>query len=83
MEISDSSLALDLGPKARLYARAGIPEYWVFDVNEKCLIVHRDPARGLYQSIRTYGEEETVAPMAAPEHLLRVGDVFPPDDEQL
>lgn len=32
IEISDHTLAMDLGKKAELYASAGIPEYWVVDV---------------------------------------------------
>ena len=32
VEISDSSLRYDLGPKKRLYAREGIAEYWVVDL---------------------------------------------------
>jgi Uma2 family endonuclease len=31
VEVSDSTLATDLGRKAQLYARHGIPEYWVVD----------------------------------------------------
>lgn len=31
-EVADTTLAHDLGPKARMYAAAGIPEYWVVDV---------------------------------------------------
>lgn len=32
VEVSDATLELDLGRKAALYARHGIPEYWVADV---------------------------------------------------
>ncbi len=43
VEISDTSLKYDLSVKAALYARAGIFEYWVVDVNGRRLIAHRDP----------------------------------------
>lgn len=39
IEVSDSTLANDLGAKLALYARHGIPEYWVIDLAEK--IVHQ------------------------------------------
>ena len=39
VEISDSTLAFDLNDKARLYAGAGIPEYWVADVEVK--VIHQ------------------------------------------
>src|SRR5215471_2642754 len=43
LEVSDSTLRLDLATKAGLYARASLSEYWVLDVNGARLIVHRDP----------------------------------------
>ncbi|HEY0791506.1 MAG TPA: Uma2 family endonuclease [Chthoniobacterales bacterium] len=39
VEIADSTLRRDLGFKASLYERAGIPEYWVVDVQHACLHV--------------------------------------------
>jgi Uma2 family endonuclease len=76
IEISDTSVGFDLTTKAVLYGRAGICEYWVFDVGAGRLIVHRDPAQGLYKSVAAYRREESVAPRAAPDQQLRVGDVF-------
>ncbi len=67
VEISDSTLAFDLGPKARLYARAGIPEYWVFDVKARLLIVHRDPVAGRFSSVVSYAEGESVATAVSAE----------------
>jgi Uma2 family endonuclease len=77
VEVADSTLSFDLTTKAGLYARAGIVEYWVIDVVGKRLIAHREPANGNYHSITAFGENESVAPIAALEHSLRVGDVFP------
>jgi Uma2 family endonuclease len=76
VEISDSSLVFDLTTKAALYARAGIPEYWVVDVSARRLIVHRDIRDGRYSSIVGYSENERVSPLAAPHAELRVGDVI-------
>jgi len=39
VEVADTSLDHDLGRKARMYARQGVPEYWVADVNGR--VVHR------------------------------------------
>jgi Uma2 family endonuclease len=68
VEIADSSLAFDLGLKARLYARAGIAEYWVADLNGRHLVVHRKPGAEGYGDVAAYGETEAVRPLAAPEH---------------
>ena len=77
VEVSDSTLTIDLTAKARLYARAGIVEYWVIDIRGRRLIVHRGPREGVYSSVMVYGEFETVSPLGAPGALFRVADVLP------
>jgi Uma2 family endonuclease len=76
VEVSETTLGFDLTKKAALYARAEIAEYWVFDLFARRLIVHRDPRGRQYQSIMAYGEQEMVAPLAAPDAVLKVGDAF-------
>ena len=76
VEISDTTLRFDLTIKAALYARAGIAEYWVLDVTGKRLIVHRDPQRGVYSSVLEFGEQESVAPLSAPQAEFRVSEAF-------
>ena len=44
IEISDATLKLDLGRKAALYARHGLPEYWVVDIEAR--LVHQMWAPG-------------------------------------
>jgi len=77
IEISDSSLAFDLTTKARLYARAGIEEYWVLDVAGRRLIAHRSPVSGNYTSVVAYGENEMIAPLAAPVAGFRPAEALP------
>ena len=43
IEVSDSTLSTDLGRKADLYADAGVPEYWVVDLNEDRVLCHANP----------------------------------------
>ena len=43
IEVSDSTLETDLGRKADLYAAAGVPEYWVVDLNEDRVLLHANP----------------------------------------
>ena len=75
--VADTTLAFDLGVKAALYARAGIVEYWVLDVGGRRLVVHRDPQAGQYRSITAFSEQESVAPLSAPDSPFRIADVFP------
>ena len=77
-EVSHTTLAFDLNRKAFLYARAGIQEYWVLDVTGRRLIVHRSPEAGRYRSVQAYSEQESIAPLAAPQSLVAVARVLPP-----
>jgi Uma2 family endonuclease len=51
IEVSVSSLRHDLLIKARLYAEAGVPEYWVVDVKGRRVIRHREPNGDIYRRI--------------------------------
>ena len=78
VEIANTTLNFDLSTKARLYARAGIVEYWILDVPGRRMIVHREPQHGRYRSVIAYGETERIATLAASAAELRIGDVLPP-----
>ena len=52
IEVSDSSLAIDLGRKRAIYARAGIPEYWVIDVRARRVHQHWAPDSDSYREHR-------------------------------
>jgi len=80
VEVSDSGLMFDLTTKASLYARAAIVEYWVLDVIGRRLIVHRNPAAEKYETVVVYGENESVAPLAAPHAEFRAAEAFPVTD---
>jgi Uma2 family endonuclease len=77
VEVADTTLRFDLTTKAALYARAGIVEYWVLDVSDRRLIVHRQPQSGKYTVIPVYGEQESVVPLAAPHAIFKAADAFP------
>ncbi len=76
VEVSDTSVKFDLTVKARLYARAGIAEYWVVDIPARRIIVHRNAQDGQYRSVIAYSEHESVRPVAAPEHEFPVSSAF-------
>lgn len=52
VEVADATLRSDLGTKARLYAKAGIPEYWVVDIGEKRLRQHWSAKGEAYADFR-------------------------------
>jgi Uma2 family endonuclease len=59
-----------------IYAKAGIREYWVVDVNGRLLRVYRDPKAGDYTAQQTFGPAESVSPLAAPSATVRVADLL-------
>jgi Uma2 family endonuclease len=61
IEVADTSLRFDSTVKRDLYARAGIPEYWVLDINARRLIVHKNPVEGKFQEVITLPENASVS----------------------
>lgn len=77
VEAANTTLQGDTTTKAHLYARHGLPEYWVVSIPNRELIVHRQPSAEGYLSVQTYGEAEMVVPLAAPAASIRVADLLP------
>lgn len=51
VEVSATTLALDLGRKLAAYARAGVPEYWVADLEGRRILQHAEPAGDAYACV--------------------------------
>jgi len=77
IEVSDTSAAFDRSRKATLYARAGVPEYWVLDLNRRMLVVHREPDGTQYRQTFLHAPEETVS-LPGRSETIRIADVLPP-----
>ncbi len=62
IEVADKTLDRDRGPKARIYARAGIPEYWIINLIDRQLEVFTDPQpeQGTYATSRILAETDTL-----------------------
>lgn len=63
IEIADTSLGFDLGPKAALMARAGVADYWVINAQALEATLHREPRADGYGSIRRLSKEEALGPL--------------------
>ena len=77
VEVSLSTLDYDRNTKAGLYAENGIADYWIVNLQARKLEVRRQPENDAYLSLRVYGETDFVAPLAAPNSLVRVADLLP------
>jgi Uma2 family endonuclease len=72
IEVSDSTLRLDLIRKARIYAAAGFPEYWVIDVNTPQVHVFTQPSPQGYASAEVRGPDEELDACGVPLTLAQL-----------
>lgn len=84
VEISETTRAYDRTTKAGLYARADIQEYWILNLIDRQLEVHRHPLpmdgppMGYgYRDIRVFDATERLAPLAVSERETSVADMLP------
>ena len=84
IEVSDSTLQADQTTKMSLYAAANIPEYWILNLQNRRLEVHRQPIEDSLQPFgHRYGTMQTlnidgeIAPLCAPDVVLKVADLLP------
>ncbi len=84
VEVSDTTLAMDRSTKAALYARAGIEDYWIVNLPDGVLEVHRQPAPMTdqplghhYRSITRLTKTDTLSPLALPHSTLSVAALLP------
>ena len=78
IEIADSSLRYDSGPKLAQYAAAGIPEVWIAGLRAREVTVHTDPTGFRYTTVRTYQSGESISPSAFSDVSLAIDDFLPP-----
>ena len=76
IEESQTSLQRDQEVKLPAYAAAGIQEYWIADLEQHAVIVHRKPVDNSYCVIETHRGEDPLTPLAAPAFSLPVCQLF-------
>jgi Uma2 family endonuclease len=83
IEVADNSLPYDRRSKARIYARAAIPYYWVLNLLDSQLEVFNNPSGPVpmpgYQEQRVYRSDDKVNLVIGLDDLgtIRVGDLIP------
>jgi Uma2 family endonuclease len=82
VEIAESTLAADRR-KAGLYARAAVPEYWIVNLIDDVVEVHRQPARSplsrfgwTYANIQVFRRGDALSSLAAPQASVAVADLL-------
>jgi Uma2 family endonuclease len=84
IEISQATIRFDRGKKAALYAKAGVKDYWILNLKDRCLEVYRDPTADVadpsgwrYASVTRVLADQKVAPLARPGNEIAVSDMLP------
>ena len=66
IEVADTSVRFDRETKVPLYARHGVPEVWLIDLNARRVEVYRAPTGGAYRERLFPEKTETLAPSLLP-----------------
>lgn len=78
VEVSDTTLAFDRKVKSRVYAQAGIEDYWIVNLVDNCVEVHRQPNEsGEYAHKQTLKSGDKIAPLAMPGSPVAVEELLP------
>jgi Uma2 family endonuclease len=78
VEIAHDSATKDRQWKARIYARAAIPEYWVVDLKQRCVHVHREPLGDTYARVTREGDDSVLRPLVLEGIEIAAHAVLPP-----
>lgn len=78
VEVADSTLKQDCEVKDKLYAQAGITDYWVLDIPHRQLHIFRNPTTTGYSSHLILSQDQQISPLAFPNVILALENLLPP-----
>jgi Uma2 family endonuclease len=76
VEVADSSLLYDRRTKFPLYARAGVAEAWLVDVEARRVEIHREPTARGYQDVQLPAADARFASLAFPDLPVTLTDLL-------
>jgi Uma2 family endonuclease len=76
MEVADSTLLFDRRIKIPLYARMGVAEVWLVNLESDVIEVYRDPSADGYRTVFQSPHGQRVTPAAVPDLALLVDDIL-------
>lgn len=77
LEVTDTTQDHDRKRKARIYAEAGIQDYWIINLARDVLEVYRDPMGNTYRTQRILRRGEQIAPLGRPDAMVAAEDLLP------
>jgi Uma2 family endonuclease len=72
IEVAETSIRYDRGPKLAIYAKYGVYEVWIEDLNTNTLLVFRDRHADGYKTYLIFQPSSSISPLAFPELVLPV-----------
>jgi Uma2 family endonuclease len=78
IEVASTSLAYDRRVKLPLYARHGVPEVWIVDLDALAIDIHRGPSGDGYEACSSEGKGRVLEVSRLPGAHVSVSDVFGP-----
>lgn len=78
VEVADSTLKQDCEVKDKLYAQAGINDYWVLDLPNRQLHIFRSPTPTGYSSHLILKQNQKIFPLVFPHIVLELDQLLPP-----
>jgi hypothetical protein len=78
VEVAETSVAFDLGEKADMYARYGIPELWVLDLPADRAVIHREPTANGYASVQELPRGQSISPVAFADTSFSADELLGP-----
>lgn len=76
IEVADTTLRKDRNVKLPVYARNGIREVWIVDLQHDVILVFRDPKDGAYQTSETFKLGQLIRCGAFPEFAIESGELL-------
>ncbi len=76
IEVSDTTLTYDRETKLPLYARSGVREAWIMDLQNNAMERHTEPSRSGYRLVRRASKGESLPSEALPKIVLRFDDII-------
>jgi len=77
IEVADSSIEYDRTIKMRLYAETGVPEYWISDLQNDCVVSYSDADGATYRTVRQFRRGEKLTPVLLPDCSIPVDALLP------
>lgn len=77
VEVASSSVDPDRKVKVPLYARSGILEVWLVDLEQQTITAYLDPTPDGYRTAQVFRRGESLTPSAFPDRPIAVSDILP------